>query len=103
MEGVSGATVWLECGETNLSSRESDADNAELVLAGKELVLDHASGDHCGGCVICSGFEYRCDKAQDIYSLRAQPDKVQSDVMALGTKICAESIVDICVRGVRWR
>lgn len=56
MEEVSGFTVWLESSKTNLSSREADADNAELVLARKKLVLDHASSDHGGGFV----YLFRC-------------------------------------------
>lgn len=52
MEGLVGVQCnWDVVRETNLSSRESDADYAELVLARKELILDHASGDHCGGSV----------------------------------------------------
>lgn len=43
---------------TNLSAGESDSDDTDLVLASKELVLDHGGGDHFGGYVWYLVFTY---------------------------------------------
>ena len=51
-----GCQDRADTGITNLSAGESDCDDTKLVLASKELVLDHGGSDHFGGYVWCFVF-----------------------------------------------